>query len=121
MKIVFRSDLRQRDLRALELELLEIPRPMSIRVSATHHEAMLKAAIGASWIESPETIKKVIVEVEGDKEKKVNKYYFDKTLVDDMLPNDCYRAGHAVSVLYNEFTSLDPNSSGRRQNSQAAK
>lgn len=109
-ELVLRSDLKQRDVRALETELLNIPTPISLRSSSIYNEAMLKAAIGASWIESPECKRELVMSPNGDgKDKKEYRYYLDGVLVDDMHPKECYQAGHKISQLYGEFTELDPN------------
>lgn len=109
-EIVLRSDLKQRDVRALETELLNIPRPISLRASSIFNEAMLKAAIGAGWIESPVCKRELVVSGNGSgPEKQEYRYYLDGVLVDDMHPRDCYQAGYKISQLYGEFTEIDPN------------
>ncbi len=102
--VVVKDDLRQRDVRALELEMLNLPSRLLMRASSSHHEAMLKAAIGAGWIVEPKCRRRDVIE---DDEKNTE-YYFGDVLVDDLPPRVCYQAGHVIELLYEEFTSLDP-------------
>lgn len=103
--IEVKTDLKQRDVRALEMALLAVPERLTARFSSSHHEAMLKAAIASGWIASPECKVRDVVE-DG---KRIREYYLDGVLVDDMDPRACFKAGHIIEMLYQEFTSLDPN------------
>ena len=106
--VQIRGDLKQRDVRALEIALIDIPRPsglLGIGAASIYMEAMLKAAIAAGWVDEPECRMREVIE----NGKRLIEYYFGDTLVDDLPPNVCYRAGAIISQLYNEFTNLDPN------------
>ena len=99
--IVLRGDLKQRDVTALELELVRIPGNYLVLARASSRmAAYLKAAIGAGWVLEPPC------EAKGTKERV---YLFDGVDVDDMAPRDCYAAGKVVSDLMDEFTTVDPN------------
>lgn len=104
--ITVRGDIKQKDVRNLELEVLQAGHNYLVAaVSSSYHEVMLKAAIGAGWVEHPPCRKE---------EKMVNKkrvvdYYFGDTLVDDLDPRVCYAAGDVIVELMVEYTSLDPN------------
>lgn len=114
--IVIRGDLKQRDVRNLELEAIDVGHEyLNSPISSSKHEAFLKAAIGAGWIESPECKKATRFE---DK-KRIVEYYFDGVLVDDLDPRVCYAAGEVVIELMVEFTSLVPNSSSQQQTPEA--
>lgn len=101
---VIRGNLKQRDVRNFELEMAQLPDRLIQRVSSSYHEAALKAAIGAGWIEDPACEKKVS-RVNGQQQAE---YYYGDTLVDDMHPKACYQAAHAIVELHEDFTSLDP-------------
>ena len=105
MQIELKTPLLARDVRALELELAGLPERLLARASFSHHEMILKAAIGAGWIANPEAKKREVIE---DGVHSVE-YFLDGQLVDDSDPGVVYRAGHVIESLYQEFTSLDPN------------
>lgn len=110
--ITIRGDLKQRDVRNLELEALRVGHDYLVKpASSSYHEVMLKAAIGAGWIEQP-TCR---VEEKRVDKKRVVEYWFGDALVDDLDPRVCYAAGDAIVELMVEFTSLDPNSLRRPQ------
>ena len=103
--ITVKTDLKQRDVRKLEMALLEVPERLIMRASSSHHEAMLKAAIAAGWITEPECKVRDVTE----NGERTREYWLNGSMVDDMAPRECYAAGHVIEVLYQEFTSLDPN------------
>lgn len=99
--ITIRSDLKQRDVTALELELARMPGDyLMLRNASSRMAAYLKAAIGAGWIEKP------ACEVRVSGKERV--YLFDGEDVDDMHPRACYAAGKTVSDLMDKFTTVDP-------------
>lgn len=102
-----RTDIKQKDVRNLELEALRVGHDYLMqKASSSYHEVMLKAAIGAGWIESPSCEKR---ERREGKERVVE-YFFGDTVVDELDPRVCYAAGDAIVELMAEFTSLDPTS-----------
>lgn len=103
-----RGDLKQKDVRNLELEAVRVPINHLVNPkSSSFREVMLKAAIAAGWIEDPEC--KTTERMEG--KERVVEYWFDGELVDDMDPKACYAAGEVIVNLMAEYTTLDPNSS----------
>lgn len=101
-----RGDLKQRDVRNLELEAVRVPNDRLVSPeSFSFREVMLKAAIGAGWIEEPACSTSEHM----DGKKRVVEYYFDGVLVDELHPQVCYRAGGAIVDLMAEFKTLDPN------------
>lgn len=103
--VVIRGDLKQKDVRNLELEALRVGHDYLIqKASSSYHEVMLKAAIGAGWIQEPQCRK--VERVEG--KERVTEYYFGDVLVDDLHPRACYAAGDVIIELMADFTSLDP-------------
>lgn len=104
--IVLRGDLKQRDVTALEMELIKIPGSyLMLRNASSRMAAYLKAAIATGWIVEPETATRQVTEGKSTR----TEYLLDGVDVDEMDPRDAYRAGHAVSELYDSFTTLDPN------------
>jgi hypothetical protein len=103
MSITVRSDLKQRDVTALELELVRVPgNYLMLGKASSRMAAYLKAAIASGWIVEPETEVK-------DEGKDKRLYLLDGVDVDDMHPRACYAAGKVISDLMDEFTSVDPN------------
>lgn len=103
--IVIRDNLKQRDVTAFDLELARIPgNYLLARKASSRMAAYLKAAIGADWIAEPACKARDVVE-DGETRRE---YMFDGGDVDDMDPRTVFKAGHLVSELYDEFTSLDP-------------
>lgn len=102
--VVIRGNLKQRDVTAFDLALVHVPNYLMMRAASSRMAAYLKAAIEAGWIEQPECKFREVTE---DGETK-REYLFGGVDVDDSDPRAVYRAGKAVSDLYDEFTSLDP-------------
>lgn len=99
--VTIRGDLKQRDVTALDLELARVGNYLLTRQASSRMAAYLKAAIGAGWIEAPEC------KASGNGEAR--QYFFGDADVDDLHPKVAYNAGKAVSDLYDDFTTVDPN------------
>lgn len=101
-----RGDLKQRDVTKLDLELAKLAGEyLVLRGMSSRMAAYLKAAIAAGWFLEPETVTRQVTEGKVAR----TEYLFGGVDVDEMAPNEAYRAGHAVSELYDSFTTLDPN------------
>ncbi len=99
--VTIRGDLKQRDVTALDLELARTGNYLLTKHASSRMAAYLKAAIGAKWIEEPEC------KVTGNNDER--RYFFGDTDVDDLHPRVAYNAGKAVSDMYDDFTTVDPN------------
>lgn len=105
LDLQLKEEWKQRDVTRLELELSLIPQRLNVSSSSSFRAAMLKAAIGAGWIVAPEAKKRTVTE---DGATRIE-YLIDGVDVDDLPPKVCYQAGNVIGLLYDEFTSLDPN------------
>ncbi|MFW6069652.1 MAG: hypothetical protein ACOC9X_01290 [bacterium] len=115
--VTIRGDLKQRHVRELELEALRVGHDyLTQRASSGFHEAMLKAAIGAGWIEEPFCEK----QERREGRERVVEYYFDGELVDDLDPRVCYAAGDTIVTLMADFTRVDPTLSTPQQTEEPA-
>ena len=90
-----KDDLTQADFEALEIELSKMPRALLLRNtgSSLSYGAMLRSAIVAGWIASPEC--------KCAKDKKTTLYLYDGKDVDKMHPAAVDWLGARIDERYN--------------------
>lgn len=102
-----KADLKQRDVEALDFELLGITRLTAVN-SFSNKSAFLKAAVAAKWFEQECKVKTYTEDGESGKVTK-KEYILDGVEVGDFAPQVAYRLGAMVHDLYESFTTIPPN------------
>ncbi len=99
-----KTDLRQSDLEKFDMEVQSVPNFLLI-ASASKFGARFRAAIGAGWFVTPETVKREI----SQNGRKHYEYLFNGQDVGDMSAAVVWRIGKEIEAIYEEMTTIDPN------------
>lgn len=101
---ILRDDLRQADVDAFELALLD-QRRLNLMAAASNRSAMLRASIEAKWWVSPETSVRTVIENGAERKE----WLFNGLEVGAMEVRDVWHLGAMVVDMHTALTAFDPN------------